>query len=72
MQERTPAELVALIEADGKALGFPVVDLCRRAKISRATWQRIKGGASEPKLSTWKRLQALAAALEAEKQGAKK
>jgi predicted transcriptional regulator len=72
MQERTPAELVAQIEADAVGLGFPVVDLCRRADVSRATWQRIKAGKSDPRVSTWKRLLALAAALEVEKQGVKK
>jgi hypothetical protein len=72
MHERTPAELVAHIEALGAELGFPVIDLCRRAGISRATWQRVKAGKEDIWLKTLRSLQTLASDLEAEKKRGRK
>ena len=50
-----PNEIRA-IELRTKGAGHSVDDLCKAARINRATWQRWKGGESIPNLRSWLRV----------------
>lgn len=60
----TPRELIIALEMQGERLEIPVPKLCSRAKVNRATWQRIKGEHTTPLHSTYTRLCSLLTALE--------
>ena len=46
-------------EAEAAMAGVSVQELCRRAGLNRATWQRWKAGTVGPTLANWQRVQAV-------------
>lgn len=42
-----------------KACGLTIADLCREARVDRATWQRWKAGTHQPLLSKWTSVEAV-------------
>lgn len=59
LMAQTPADLIKKLEAVGREADLSVPDLCKRAKIDRATWQRLKAGKNEPRFATYRRLNSL-------------
>lgn len=53
--------LVRRTEARAKELGLSVPELCRRAKVNRATWQRWKAGKNWPNTKRWAAIEAVIA-----------
>ena len=54
-----PRQLIADLEAEAARLRLPIDEICARAKINRATWQRIKAGKTNSSIPTYGRLKDL-------------
>jgi predicted transcriptional regulator len=48
---------VLAVEEQAREMGISIDELCRRAKIDRATWTRWKSGASVPRFDAWLRVE---------------
>jgi len=44
------------IEQAAKKCGLPIAEMCKRAGINRATWQRWKSGVTSPTMRNWDRV----------------
>lgn len=60
----TIQEQIAAIEAAVRGADKGIHDLCRRAGISRATWQRWKAGKTSPTLQNWRSVEEAARAIQ--------
>lgn len=57
-----PQEILRF-ECDAKLKGYGVIEICKRLKIHRATWQRWKKGDHEPTIGTWEAIKHVVATL---------
>lgn len=52
---QTPADLIKKLEEIGREADLSVPDLCKKADVDRATWQRLKAGQGA-RFSTYSKL----------------